>query len=140
MNNDTYTIEDLAGMTGLSTRTIRNYLADGQLTGEKAEGAWRFTAEQFGAFLAQPMVRQSVQAKAHGMVYDFLLQNRRASPAACTVLDLPTEEDDALRAALLEQVNALGLRLHYRCEHGMVRAILVGPPGDVARLMAALEL
>ena len=38
------TIEDLAKMTGLSERTIRNYLADGQLEGEKADGAWRLSS------------------------------------------------------------------------------------------------
>ena len=50
---ETYTIQDIAGMTGLNERTIRSYLADGLLKGEKTDGAWRFTAEQFGDFLRQ---------------------------------------------------------------------------------------
>ena len=55
------TIEDLAKMTGLSERTIRNYLAGGQLEGEKVDGAWRFTEEQFGTFLGQDMVQVDQQ-------------------------------------------------------------------------------
>ena len=74
---ETYTIQDIAGMTGLNERTIRSYLADGLLKGEKTDGAWRFTAEQFGDFLRQDMVRASVQAKANAVVYDFLIADRR---------------------------------------------------------------
>ena len=89
----TYTIQDIAGMTGLNERTIRSYLADGQLQGEKVDGAWRFTAEQFGSFLAQDMVRSSVQAKANAVVYDFLITDRRKESAACLILDQPVAED-----------------------------------------------
>ena len=75
--NDFCTIEDIAAMTGLSTRTVRSYLASGQLEGEKIEGAWRFTPEQFETFLRQDMVRQSIRAKENGRAYDFLLTERR---------------------------------------------------------------
>lgn len=30
-----YTVEDVAKMTGLTTRTIRNYIKDGKLKGKK---------------------------------------------------------------------------------------------------------
>ena len=80
MMTETYTIQDIAGMTGLNERTIRSYLADGLLKGEKTDGAWRFTAEQFGDFLRQDMVRASVQAKANAVVYDFLITDRRRLP------------------------------------------------------------
>lgn len=43
---DTFNIDDMALITGLSTRTIRGYIADGFLDGGKSSGARRFTAEQ----------------------------------------------------------------------------------------------
>ncbi|MGM8370207.1 helix-turn-helix domain-containing protein, partial (plasmid) [Clostridium perfringens] len=45
MNNfeKLYTIEDIAKMTRLTSRTIRNYLKDGILEGKKIGGQWRFT-------------------------------------------------------------------------------------------------
>ena len=104
MMTETYTIQDIAGMTGLNERTIRSYLADGLLKGEKTDGAWRFTAEQFGDFLRQDMVRASVQAKANAVVYDFLITDRRKESAACLILDQPSAEDQepGLREALSE--------------------------------------
>ena len=136
------TIEDIAAMTGLSTRTVRSYLASGQLAGEKIDGAWRFTPEQFGAFLKQDMVRQSVQAKENGRVYDFLLTERRKESAACLIWDRPVEggtAESALREHLLEQVNELGLGCAYRYENGLARAILTGTPEALGNLLAQLK-
>ena len=137
----TYTIQDIAGMTGLNERTIRSYLADGQLQGEKVDGAWRFTPEQFGSFLAQDMARSSVQAKANAVVYDFLITGRRKESAACLILDQPAVEDrePGLREALTEQVNRLELRWAYRYQDGMARSILSGPPAALGELLTRLE-
>ena len=138
---ETYTIQDIAGMTGLNERTIRSYLADGLLKGEKTDGAWRFTAEQFGDFLRQDMVRASVQAKANAVVYDFLITDRRKESAACLILDQPSAEDQdpGLREALSEQVNRLELRWAYRYQDGMARSILSGPPAALGELLARMK-
>ena len=141
MMTETYTIQDIAGMTGLNERTIRSYLADGLLKGEKTDGAWRFTAEQFGDFLRQDMIRASVQAKANAVVYDFLITDRRKESAACLILDQPSAEDQepGLREALSEQVNRLELRWAYRYQDGMARSILSGPPAALGELLVRMK-
>jgi len=143
MEQKTYSVADIAAMSGLSVRTVRSYLAMGLLEGEKVDGAWHFTPEQFSAFLAQDMVRQSVQAKAQGIVSDFLRQERRAEAAACTVLDLPADfgEEARLREALLARINALGLSCSYRYDlrRGLARCILQGPPQAVAALLSQIS-
>ncbi len=138
---ETYTIQDVAVMTGLNERTIRSYLASGQLKGDKTDGTWRFTAEQFGDFLRQDMVRSSVRAKANAIVYDFLNTDRRASGAACLILDnpVPDGEEPALREALEAQVNALGLRWAYQCRDGQARSILSGPPAALGELLIRMD-
>lgn len=141
---DTYTIEEVAAMTMLSTRTIRHYVSVGLLEGDKADGAWRFTPEQFGAFLNQDMVRQSVKAKANGMIYDFLREEKKREDDVCAVVDLPVSDAEAqagLCTALMEQINALDLRCSYRYEarSGAVRLILRGTPTQTARFFDALR-
>lgn len=140
--NETYTIEDLSVMTGLSTRTIRSYLSSGQLEGEKIDGAWHFTAEQFGAFLGQDMVRQSVRAKANGKVYDFLLRERRKESGACLIWDWPVEDsgaEEALRERLMAEVNRLEVGCAYLFERGCARAILTGTPEKLGELLGKLR-
>ena len=41
-----YTIANIVQFTGLTDRTIRNYISSGILIGEKTNGVWQFTPEQ----------------------------------------------------------------------------------------------
>lgn len=83
------TINSMTLITGLTDRTIRNYIASGILQGEKINGLWHFTPEQVKTFLAHPAVRPSILAKQNGIVYDFLLDGKKSSQQACIILDLP---------------------------------------------------
>ena len=139
---DFYTISDLTVMSGLSVRTIRKYLADGVLKGEKVGNTWLFSAEQFSAFLAQDAVWHSVQAKARGILSDFLLVEKRQQGALCVIWDYPAanpETETKLRERLLEEVNRHGLRCAYQYQRGMIRAILTGPPAAAMAVLEALE-
>lgn len=40
-----YSVEEIAQMTSVTTRTIRNYLRNGILKGRKIGGQWRFSLE-----------------------------------------------------------------------------------------------
>ncbi len=40
-----YTVKEIAEFTGLTTRTIRNYIKTGKLSGKKIARQWRFTDE-----------------------------------------------------------------------------------------------
>ena len=84
-----YLISHLVLCTGLTDRTIRNYIASGILQGEKINGLWHFTPEQVERFLRHPAVRPSILAKNNGLVYDFLLYTRKQPPKCCIILDLP---------------------------------------------------
>lgn len=46
-----YSVNDIAEMTRLSTRTIRRFIKDGNLKGRKIGGQWRFTDEDYIKFL-----------------------------------------------------------------------------------------
>ena len=67
-----YTLDDIALMTGFSTRTLRNYLTQGLLKGEKIDGKWQFTAGELDRFFAEPFVREGLRIKRNGIVFDFL--------------------------------------------------------------------
>ncbi|MBO4916149.1 MAG: helix-turn-helix domain-containing protein [Oscillospiraceae bacterium] len=96
---DTFGIDDVALMTGLSTRTIRNYIADGFLSGDKSSGAWQFTAEQLDAFFRNKTVQPTLHSKKNAIVYDFIGQKPRGEDKMCVVLDLTS--DSAKRASAL---------------------------------------
>ena len=72
LHDESYTIGQVVMMTGLTDRTIRNYLSLGFLEGEKQDGQWRFTAEQLEEFMRHPSVKPSISAKKNALIFDFL--------------------------------------------------------------------
>ena len=57
----TYTMQDVAAMTGLTTRTLRSYQQQGFLRGEKENGVWRFTDEALEGFFQNPAVLPAIR-------------------------------------------------------------------------------
>lgn len=84
-----YLINHLVLFTGLTDRTIRNYISSGILQGVKINGLWHFTPEQVDNFICHPAVRPSILAKHHSAVYDFLINNKKDRSEICVILDIP---------------------------------------------------
>lgn len=134
MNNDTstgnyYTIGHIVQFTGLTDRTIRNYIASGILTGEKINGLWHFTPEQVGNFIQHPMVRPSILAKKNALVYDFLLDTKKKEPQICMILDLP-DVDSKMAAEFfcysINNGNFKNVQFSFDNLNGIPRVILKG--------------
>lgn len=137
---DRFSIDDMALITGLSTRTIRNYIADGFLEGDKSSGAWQFTAEQVDAFLQNQSVMPTLRSKKNAIVYDFLGTPHKEQDRMCVVLDLPS--DAAGRASLLLckymcEIEAKS-ELHFASDSSgkTSRIILSGRDSDVMALLS----
>lgn len=90
-----YSINELATMTGLTTRTLRNYISDGFLIGNKKDGVWEFSLKDVEAFINNPAVNKSIVAKNNAVVYDFLADNKKKHSSICTILDLKVQDEEA---------------------------------------------
>ena len=138
----TYTMQDVAAMTGLTTRTLRSYQQQGFLRGEKETGVWRFTDEALEGFFRNPAVLPAIRARQHSVVYDFVLQNRKPRDELCAVWDLRA---DARQAKALSDFLCARLEscrdMHYTFLRTgeAVRVILCGPPETALDLLTALR-
>lgn len=134
-----YTIADVVKITGLSDRTIRTYISQNTLKGEKANGVWQFTVEQLCDFMNDPNVLPGIRAKKNALVYDFLLQNRRSEPEMCLMVDLPGRDSQAVSSFFCEAINDGGyesIRFSFDSLGGQTpRVILTGKPQDVLELI-----
>ena len=90
-----YTINEVAVMCGLSTRTLRNYIKMNILKGEMEEGIWKFSEEDVVEFFQNPYVKPSIQAKNKAIVFDFLAQNQKQANEICTIIDVCVEKHEA---------------------------------------------
>lgn len=89
--NKLYTVENIAEMTGLTSRTIRNYLSSGKLKGRKVGGQWRFTQDDVGAFMNTTDMHQSIQQIGEQEMIDFIQSKhtgKEGQICVCTMVDL----------------------------------------------------
>ena len=137
-----YTINEVATMTGLTTRTLRTYIQMGVLNGEKRGGVWRFSAEDVSALITNPYVRPSIQAKSKAVVFDFLADTEKKTNELCVILDLYAEKDEAeeISAFFCDGINrseATGWQFRFDRSGKHVRVSLSGPEDAVAQLLSA---
>lgn len=100
-----YALSQIAQFTGLSDRTIRNYITAGILRGEKKDGRWYFSPEQVDDFVSHPAVRPSILAKNNGIVYDFLLDNKKTKQEICIILDVLCADKERLSDYFCDSIN-----------------------------------
>lgn len=136
--DETFSLYQLTLITGLTDRTLRNYLADGFLQGEKVNGAWRFTSEQVQALVNHPAVRPAILAKKNAMIYDFLLDDQKQAAECCLVLDVPgmdCQQAMAFFGSPINSGNHRNIRFSYdNNPSGTPRIILRGYANDVLTL------
>lgn len=119
-----FTVDDIAQMTSLTSRTIRNYLRDGTLKGKKIGGQWRFTGEDIERFLDSGEVSTTMIEETRQSVIDFLdgvNTDMKGDMQICTIVDLYTTQDEAKRMSddlcALIQSSKEESQLHYRYEY-----------------------
>ena len=137
-----YTIEQLSMMTGLTTRTLRNYLRSGLLRGSKDTGIWQFTEEQVSEFIRHPSVRPSIRTKQHAILFDFLAEQDQTENELCVLLDRTLDETEAGKTAdffCSEACRLSHVRFAYSYASGKAHYILKGAEADVSRIMAELS-
>ena len=133
-----YVINHLVMFTGLTDRTIRNYISSGILQGEKINGLWHFTPEQVEEFVRHPAVRPSILAKNNGIVYDFLLDDKKKSPEICLILDIPNVEKKEVAEYFCDSIcNGEISKIQFSFDGVMenARVILKGDADDVLKLV-----
>ena len=133
-----YNLNELAMITSLTTRTLRNHLRQGTLTGEKVDGAWVFTPEEVDAFMALPAVRQSIRANHNAVVFDFLADNLKSQNRSCVILDFAVGIAESAEISLFfcEQANhASDIELRCQQTRSGLRVILSGGEDQVAEIL-----
>ena len=139
---DKYSIDEVSLMSGLTTRTIRNYLKDGQITAEKEDGKWAFSAEDFTGMLSNPYVREAIKAKNNAPVFDFIADDKKDTDSACLVLDRVLDEKD--ESALIEKLcelaqNEAGIQMRFDKSGTHLRIILIGKEKSVLKIFSAVQ-
>ena len=138
-----YSINDLALMSGFTTRTLRSYLEKGLLKGEKKDGAWSFSPEEVDRFFSDPYIKEGLRIKNSAIVFDYLADMRKKSARTCVVLDVPAGIERGQQIALFfceEMKKAKETEFKFDHDKGVCRFIITGPEEVVSAMMRAYNL
>lgn len=130
MEKNYYSINELAVISGFTTRSLRSFISMGHLKGEKNDGIWQFTPEEIEAFLSNPNVAPGLKSKVNALVYDFLADSEKKSNEICSIMDYVMEEDEAseLSDYYCDKMNNTSNASFKLTKHGKnVRVIIKGP-------------
>ena len=138
--NGKYNLNDLALMTGFTTRTLRNYLNQGLLHGEKENGMWQFPAEEIDRFFREPFVKEGLRIKRSGIVFDFMADRSKNQARSCIILDIPASvgKGNEISTFFCDKMNdASDVVFNYGWDNGVSRVILSGAADSVAEILQA---
>jgi excisionase family DNA binding protein len=146
-----YTVEDIAKMTSLTSRTIRNYLKDGSLKGQKIGGQWRFTMENIKRLFSNSAFLSDISSHNRQQVLDFIdgvNTDMQGKTQVCTVLDCYCENQKAghrLYEKLVTVINnkeddSAPAKFDYEFieKESKARFILFGNPGYIIKTLQLL--
>lgn len=135
-----YTLNDLALISGFTTRTLRNDIAAGTLDGEKIDGVWQFTAGAIDEYMEKPAIRRRAATRQNALVYDFLSDTHKSANRLCVCLDLPVAEEEAMEVQTFfcaEMCRAHQAQFYARRVNGLLRVTLSGAEEEIARMLSA---
>ncbi len=96
--NDFLTVSEMAEELNVTTRTIRNYLADGKLEGKKIGGQWRFLKSELYKFIGE----------SESSDIESIIKNQSDSFESFLVINIPIkdlEKIDKLKKIIVHQYN-----------------------------------
>jgi excisionase family DNA binding protein len=148
-----YTVEDIANMTGLTTRTIRNYLKDGRLEGKKIGGQWRFTMKDIEKLFNNGNVSKDIEDNKKQQVLDFIdgvNTDMNGNIQICTIVDYYCDKAESAKQMsdkLIKVINddrdvtKNGARYFYEYieKEGKARFTLFGSPSFIINTLKLLE-
>ena len=141
-----YSISDIAKLTKLTDRTIRNYLASGTLKGRKVGGQWRFTQQDVKALFyndvfADDMLEKSEKNINKYINNEFEFNNHNN---ACTILNIVIEEKET-RKEFFRKVKEIPVdddkkeRVSFIEENGKIKMIIIASFDYVNAIMELIK-
>ncbi len=136
---ESYSLRQISLLTGLTTRTLRNYMKQGILNGKKADGRWVFSDEDLTNFFENKCIKKALAAKGTAIVNDFLSDTFKKDNRICMILDCPKAADNSsdISDLLCAAINKRATDIVFRSLKGKnnVRIIISGSEKEVIDIM-----
>lgn len=142
-----YTIEDVAKMTSLTSRTIRNYLKNRVLEGRKIGGQWRFTRKDIEKFFDNGNVTNDIKHIQKQEVIDFINgvnTDLSGQIQICTIVDFYCDKKETAKEIsdnIMSTIKNVGEKYSYEYieKEAKARFTLLGNPSFIINTLKILD-
>lgn len=143
-----YTVAEVASITGLTQRTIRNYIKDNTLHGQKVGVQWRFTEEDIKRLFKETDKSLQLFTVENNAAAEFILDTEKIDIATCMILDIPDLDLKQIRKMnqYMKQLKAdrnvsKKIKIEYAAikEEGFYRIICSGSVEEVSKIMEQIK-
>lgn len=148
-----YTVEDIAKMTRLTSRTIRNYIKDGTLKGKKIGGVWRFSEEDIRNLFDNNSFADELKNENKQQLMDFIdgaNTDIHGKLQICTIVDYyceNTEEAKSVSEKMASVINSKNyddaalakFQYEYIETQRKARFIIYGTPDYIIKTLETLK-
>jgi len=148
-----YTVDDIAKMLNMHSRTIRRYIEKGQLRAERIGGSWRISEEALNELFTSPETRealsQHISEHSDNIMELYLKGKHRLQKNNLVMMYVfvfnPQEETWVMSrlSDLMMEINRKGHEaFDYTMsgsEQGLCRLTLIAPPSMLQAIIAELE-
>lgn len=101
-----YSIAEVAKITKLTDRTIRNYLAKGLLKGSKIGGQWRFTVDNIHMLFKNDDFEDDMKNKTKKKIENYFMEQYSDFNNMCTIINLFIKDSNT-RKEFFNKINIL---------------------------------
>lgn len=141
-----YTLKELAELTKLTDRTLRNYLASNILKGHKIGGQWRFNKEEVFALFKNSDFYIERNKIANSAINHYI-ENKytfNSDFTGCVVIDFKIEDKEKKKeffdkVELIERNDDVKEKVSFLEKNGHIRMNIVGPISYIKKIINLVE-
>ncbi len=125
-----YSIKDVAKITRLTDRTIRNYLVKGNLKGIKIGGQWRFSETDLCNLLANDQFESDMKNQVEKQLVNFFASDEVEDNNVCLVFKINIFNQER-RVQFLKQLTEISKKyckkdgLYFVDEQGLIKIFVI---------------
>ena len=137
-----YSISDIAKLTKLTDRTIRNYIANGSLKGKKIGGQWRFTQKDVYGLFSDVKFEDDMKVKTEKTISSYFNNNIsfESNNTCCNIIDIKID-DRELRKEMFAKIKELKTdkdnkeQIYFIDDNGKVKMVIIASFDYVLKVM-----
>lgn len=144
-NEKLYSISDIAKMSKLTDRTIRNYLAKGNLKGVKVGGQWRFTKDDIRALFSNDKFEDDMKNKTETNIINFYNSQNYEKKVCCifkfSLKNKSKEEINEFyaKSKTIRDKEKIEEKISFIDEDGNTTMVIVGTPEQICQISELIK-